>query len=92
MTALASIIFALFDPAKSVLHGKHPGHIDPTGSNTTLTADSTLDLASNITRSLLNVRDAVESSGPNSVAIVFRYVFVPFRSFETTRILTLNAM
>ncbi|KII91533.1 hypothetical protein PLICRDRAFT_156689 [Plicaturopsis crispa FD-325 SS-3] len=61
VTGLSSIIFALFEPDKSVLHGQHPGKIDT--SNTTMS----------VTSELMRRQEAdTVPDGPNSVAIIFR--------------------
>jgi solute carrier family 45 protein 1/2/4 len=65
VTGLSSIIFAIFDPQKSVLHGHHPGNIVP--------VNGTIATSGDVVRQILN-RDEGPSvkTGPNSIAIIFR--------------------
>ncbi|KAH7929288.1 MFS general substrate transporter [Leucogyrophana mollusca] len=69
VTGLSSIIFAIFDPEKSVLHGHHPGNTKP--SNGTHPAVESAETAS---RHLFERQtDALANNdGPNSIAIIFR--------------------
>ncbi|KAH9077749.1 MFS general substrate transporter [Lactarius deliciosus] len=70
VTGMTSLIFAMLEPHKSVLHGDHPGKTPPslntTGVTTTTTDNNTLVL----------LRQEVGANGPptgpNSVAIIFR--------------------
>ncbi|KAJ8595741.1 MFS general substrate transporter [Rhizopogon salebrosus TDB-379] len=65
VTGLSSIIFAMFDPQKSVLHGPHPGN--------TLPANGTIATSGNVTGQLLDRDDDPSVTGhPNSIAIIFR--------------------
>lgn len=69
VTGLSSIIFAIVDPDKSVLHGHHPG-------NGTITAAS-----QDAARQLFAIRsDDSSRTKPDSIAIIFRcvlFIFVP---------------
>jgi solute carrier family 45 protein 1/2/4 len=65
-TGLSSIIFAIFDPDKPVLHG-HPGGAIPS-VNATLPTAGTVTI--NGTVGLTGVEE--QKNGPNSVAIIFR--------------------
>jgi solute carrier family 45 protein 1/2/4 len=58
VTGLASIVFAIVEPNKSVVHGHHPGIITPVGNGTSTATASREEVGS--------------TSGPNSVAIIFR--------------------
>ena len=65
---MSSIIFAIFDPEKSVLHG--PGKLDngtvtATGSRSTTVAEVLLRMEGEVIEA---------SKGINSVAVVFRWV------------------
>lgn len=65
VTGLSSIIFAIFDPEKSVLHGHHPGN--------TLSGNGTITpTAQDVARQLFPREDELLQSGPNSIAIIFR--------------------
>ncbi|TFK45670.1 MFS general substrate transporter [Heliocybe sulcata] len=72
VTGISSIIFAIFEPAKSVLHGHHPGNTNPKPGN--LTAIGVDAMNNNGSASLLQAlqEDADVPDGPNSVAIIFR--------------------
>ncbi|KDQ32655.1 hypothetical protein PLEOSDRAFT_1073124 [Pleurotus ostreatus PC15] len=63
VTGLSSILFAIFDPQKSVLHGAHPGSI----GNNTVAAVDTRDLTSQ-----LFPREPEIQGGSNSVVYIFR--------------------
>lgn len=65
VTGLSSIIFAIFDPQKSVLHSHHPGNAIPVnGTNAT---------SGNVMRHILDRdEDLSVKTGPNSIAIIFR--------------------
>jgi hypothetical protein len=67
VTGLSSIIFAIFDPQKSVLHSHHPGNAIPVdGTNTT---------SGDVMRQILDRdEDPSVKTGPNSIAIIFRCV------------------
>ena len=60
VTGLSSIVFALLDPDKSVLHGYHPGNEAPQQS--ARAGGSTVQEA------------AREDGGTDSIAIIFRWV------------------
>jgi solute carrier family 45 protein 1/2/4 len=65
VTGLSSIIFAIFDPQKSVLHGHHPGNAIP--------VDGTITTSGDVMRQILDPdEDLSAKTGPNSVAIIFR--------------------
>ncbi|KAH9034741.1 MFS general substrate transporter [Lactarius pseudohatsudake] len=70
VTGMTSLIFAMLEPHKSVLHGDHPGKTPPslntTGITTTTTDNNTLVL------SRQEVGTNGPPTGPNSVAIIFR--------------------
>jgi solute carrier family 45 protein 1/2/4 len=67
VTGLSSIIFAIFDPQKSVLHGHHPGNAIP--------VDDTITTSGDVMRQILDPdEDLSAKTGPNSVAIIFRWV------------------
>jgi solute carrier family 45 protein 1/2/4 len=65
VTGLSSIIFAIFDQDKSVLHGHHPGNTQP--GNGTMTP-----AAQDVTRHLFSRSDELSQTQPNSIAIIFR--------------------
>ncbi|KAF9219205.1 MFS general substrate transporter [Gyrodon lividus] len=65
VTGLSSIIFSIFDPDNSVLHGYHPGNTQP--GNGTMTP-----AAQDVTGYLLTRLDELSQSKPNSIAIIFR--------------------
>ncbi|KAG9226953.1 hypothetical protein CCMSSC00406_0003374 [Pleurotus cornucopiae] len=65
VTGLSSILFAIFDPQKSVLHGAHPGNI----GNNTVAAVDTRDLTSQ-----LFPREPEIQGGSNSVVYIFRRI------------------
>lgn len=69
VTGLSSIIFAIFEPDKSVLHGHHPGKTIPGGANETAEALLPLDDRAWFIRD--DAEDA-EDPGVNSVAVIFR--------------------
>lgn len=68
VTALSSIIFAIFEPDKSVPHGDHPGKMTPVNGT------STNVINQNTTVMLTSRQDdsAAVKYGVNSVAIIFR--------------------
>lgn len=65
VTGLSSIIFAIFDPQKSVLHGHHPGSAVP--------VDGTIATPGDVMRQIISRdEDPSVKTGPNSIAIIFR--------------------
>jgi solute carrier family 45 protein 1/2/4 len=68
VTGMTSLIFAILEPHKSVLHGDHPGKFPPSlnTTSTTTTNNGTMVLS----RQELGITGP--PSGPNSVAIIFR--------------------
>jgi solute carrier family 45 protein 1/2/4 len=88
VTGLSSIIFAIFEPDKSVLHGSHPGKTIPPGNGTVpaggvgavsnASVDATQLLASRGLDFVQNAdslrfgRREETEAGVNSVAIIFR--------------------
>ncbi|KAG1726429.1 major facilitator superfamily domain-containing protein [Suillus paluster] len=65
VTGLSSIIFAILDPQKSVLHGHHPGNAMP--------VNGTVATSGDVMRQLLDRDDnSSVKAGPNSIAIIFR--------------------
>ena len=80
-SGITSIIFALFDPTKSVRHGHNPGiGLPGDGTVPAGTSDSRNETLLSRSSILLLSRDEVEGGdrGANSVAIVFRYVISCF--------------
>ncbi|KZT22893.1 MFS general substrate transporter [Neolentinus lepideus HHB14362 ss-1] len=72
VTGLSSIIFAIFEPSKSVLHGHSPGNTSPKSGNLTVLGIEDNNDTSNVML-LRRLGDNVDvSGGPNSVAIIFR--------------------
>jgi len=72
VTGLSSIIFAIFEPGKSVLHGHSPGNTSPKSGNLTTLGIEDNNNMSNVIP-LRRLGDNVDvSGGPNSVAIIFR--------------------
>ncbi|KAF9072613.1 major facilitator superfamily domain-containing protein [Rhodocollybia butyracea] len=74
VTGLSSIIFALMDPAKSVLHGSHPGGpLGPTLNHTVSAENATLRFMmrddENELEMIQELQDAVKS---DSVGVIFR--------------------
>jgi len=67
VTGMTSLIFAILEPQKSVLHGNHPGKTPPNLNTTTTTTDN-----STLVSSRQKVGANGPPSGPNSVAIIFR--------------------
>jgi solute carrier family 45 protein 1/2/4 len=67
VTGMTSLIFAILEPQKSVLHGNHPGKTPPNLNISTTTTDNS---------TLVSLRQEVGAngppSGPNSVAVIFR--------------------
>jgi len=74
ITGFASIIFAIFEPDKSVLHGNHPSSVIPPTNKTSNSL--TQDLSQNMTSALLWSRAdedmVVAKAGVNTVAVIFR--------------------
>jgi solute carrier family 45 protein 1/2/4 len=60
VTGLSSILFALLDPDKSVLHGRHPGSTPPQPGDGTLAS------------TLAAREDGAQARGTDSIAIIFR--------------------
>jgi len=78
-SGITSIIFALFDPTKSVRHGHNPGiGLPGNGTVPAGTSDSRNETLLSRSSILLLSRDEVEGGdrGANSVAIVFRLASV----------------
>ncbi|KAL5478314.1 hypothetical protein ACEPAI_2498 [Sanghuangporus weigelae] len=78
-TAFTSLIFALFDPAKSVRPGHNPGLGIPGQGNDTLANSTDASgrvgggaVSDIVDSALIYARDASASGGTNSVAVVFR--------------------
>ncbi|KAL5498014.1 hypothetical protein ACEPAH_2945 [Sanghuangporus vaninii] len=81
-TAFTSLIFALFDPAKSVRPGHNPGLGIPAQGNETISSSTDASgrvgaaaVSDNVESALIYARDASEEAatgGANSVAVVFR--------------------
>ena len=85
MTGVSSIIFAIFEPGKSVLHGQHLGKTHPASSDalehnsgvdntmgTSTLGNFALDLLRRQTQEPDKPPPPVAGKGPNSVAIIFR--------------------
>ncbi|EGO26619.1 hypothetical protein SERLADRAFT_436429 [Serpula lacrymans var. lacrymans S7.9] len=68
VTGISSIIFAIFEPDKSILHGHHPG--STTAANNTVQAASPDSTSGNLF--LRQEETDIPNTGPNSVAIIFR--------------------
>ncbi|KIK91394.1 hypothetical protein PAXRUDRAFT_34952 [Paxillus rubicundulus Ve08.2h10] len=66
VTGLSSIIFAIVDPDKSVLHGHHPGNTQPRNGTVT-------PAAQNVARHLWSRSDDISQTKPSSIAIIFRF-------------------
>jgi solute carrier family 45 protein 1/2/4 len=78
VTALSSLIFALFEPDMSVLHGAHPGKTIPPVNGTIPGSEVAQNVTqaaragtSMLVRLSLARREEVEA-GVNSVAVIFR--------------------
>lgn len=84
VSAITAIIFALFDPGKSVLHGHHPGSALPAGAsaNSTIAAGSTgFELGGTDNDMSIRAEDLedMSSGGPNALVVIFQCVaLVPF--------------
>jgi len=85
VTGVSSIIFAIFEPGKSVLHGQHPGKTNPAPSDvfehdsgvdsamgTSTLGNFALDMLRRQTEEPDEPLPPVAGKGPNSVAIIFR--------------------
>lgn len=75
VTGMSSIIFAIFEPDKSVLHGHHPGKIPLNGTavDNANAANATMASTNATLLNLLPREDeVVAAEGVNSVAIIFR--------------------
>ncbi|CAE6466698.1 unnamed protein product [Rhizoctonia solani] len=59
VTGLSAVLFALFEPHRSVLHGKHPGNVPP-GTNITLPLNN------------LEIREEEKDASSDSIGIIFR--------------------
>ncbi|KAF8747498.1 hypothetical protein RHS02_00097, partial [Rhizoctonia solani] len=59
VTGLSAVLFALFEPHRSVLHGKHPGNVPP-GTNITLPLNN------------LEIREEETDASSDSIGIIFR--------------------
>ncbi|CAE6481249.1 unnamed protein product [Rhizoctonia solani] len=59
VTGLSAVLFALLEPQKSVLHGKHPGNVPP-GTNITLPLNN------------LDIREEETSASSDSIGLIFR--------------------
>jgi len=68
VTGMTSLIFAILEPQKSVLHGNHPGKVPPSLNTTSTTTTNNGTPVS--PRQELGFTGP--PSGPNSVAIIFR--------------------
>ncbi|KAL4076685.1 major facilitator superfamily domain-containing protein [Scleroderma yunnanense] len=67
VTGLSSLIFALLDPKKSVLHGHHPGSTLPAGAPGNGTVSASLSIGVHF-----SARDEDgETNGPNAIAVIF---------------------
>ncbi|KAH9169534.1 MFS general substrate transporter [Lactarius sanguifluus] len=67
VTGMTSLIFAMLEPHKSVLHGDHPGKTPPSLNTTATTTDN-----DTLVLSRQEVGANGPPTGPNSVAIIFR--------------------
>ncbi|KAJ3994904.1 hypothetical protein F5050DRAFT_1695310 [Lentinula boryana] len=73
VTGLSSVIFALVDPAKSVLHGSHPGGtLGPALNHTTSEIVSPRFLRDTTEDELEMIQDLQASATSNSVVYIFR--------------------
>ncbi|KAL5639507.1 hypothetical protein ACGC1H_006221 [Rhizoctonia solani] len=59
VTGLSAVLFALFEPHRSVLHGKHPGNVPP-GTNITLPLNN------------LEIREEETDASSDSIGLIFR--------------------
>lgn len=73
VSGLSGLIFWLYEPEKSILHGKHPGTISP---------GSTMEKIG------MRAEMADEDNNPNSLGLIFRYVEIlspaPDRAHQTS--------
>ncbi|KAJ3917899.1 hypothetical protein F5877DRAFT_43680 [Lentinula edodes] len=76
VTGLSSIIFALVDPTKSVLHGSHPGGtLGPALNQTTLGGAIPRYIVRDDTEDELEMIQELQASATsNSIVYIFRYV------------------
>ncbi|KAK7049408.1 hypothetical protein VNI00_006009 [Paramarasmius palmivorus] len=76
VTGLSSIIFAIFDPTKSVLHGSHPGNTSSSGSINNITNTATrlirMDEPADPDTILEDLQNIEASASSNSVVYIFR--------------------
>jgi len=72
VTGLTAFIFAILEPHKSVLHGDHPGKIQPGLNTTTSVANNTDSSIAALTARQEGELTAGPPTGLNSVAIIFR--------------------
>jgi hypothetical protein len=70
VTGLSAILFALLEPHRSVLHGKHPGTVPP-GTNVTLP---------------LGIRAEETEANPDSIGLIFRCASPVTKSLTQTDI------
>ncbi|CAE6500593.1 unnamed protein product [Rhizoctonia solani] len=61
VTGLSAVLFALLEPHRSVLHGKHPGNVPP-GTNITLPLNN------------LEIREEETGASSDSIGLIFRQV------------------
>jgi solute carrier family 45 protein 1/2/4 len=74
ISGLSSIIFAIFEPGKSVLHGTHPSHVIPPINGTSVS--STGDSSQNLTSLWRQADDVVVAKeGVNKVAFIILIVY-----------------
>ncbi|KAG8713879.1 hypothetical protein FRC11_010655 [Ceratobasidium sp. 423] len=66
VTGLSAILFALLEPHRSVLHGKHPGNVPP-GTNITLPLNN------------LEVREEEADASSDSIGLIFRIGGMPMQ-------------
>ncbi|EUC63666.1 MFS transporter, sucrose transporter [Rhizoctonia solani AG-3 Rhs1AP] len=59
VTGLSAILFAVLEPHRSVLHGKHPGNVPP-GTNITLPLN------------ILEIREEETNASSDSIGLIFR--------------------
>jgi hypothetical protein len=71
ITGLAAIIFAIFEPGKSI-HGSHPGGVVAPINGTSVSLMGRISTNSFLSR---QVDEGVAKEGVNSVAVVFRLAF-----------------
>ncbi|CAE6467013.1 unnamed protein product [Rhizoctonia solani] len=66
VTGLSAILFAVLEPHRSVLHGKHPGNVPP-GTNITLPLN------------ILEIREEETNASSDSIGLIFRQVATALR-------------